>query len=333
MGRVVCNRNPQTAMDPANTDDMEKVVRSALSSFSLEIVALTLIADEWNTTFRVEAIDGESYSARVYRQDRRSDEEVRAEIAWLEALHRDETIGVPRPLRAADESPFVRVGDRDGYRRVAVFSWVHGERLGDDPPPSLVSAFGEGVARLHEHGRSFEKLNGLRLWDRPILDGGGGVFDAANADIVDRRARTVFERAFAAALETISRLRRAGEPPRIVHGDLHPDNVFVDGERLWFIDFDDCALGWPVQDLGVLMWEVGEDEMTWPYRDAFREGYERVASWPERWPGEINTFAACRGLNKADHGVRTRDVEADANANVQRRADAVAAFLERVGAL
>jgi Ser/Thr protein kinase RdoA (MazF antagonist) len=113
----------------------------------------------------------------------------------------------------------------------------------------------------------------------------------------------VFERAFDAAREAITRLQRAGEPPRIVHGDLLPDNVFVDRKRLWFIDFDDCALGWPVQDLGVLMWEVGEDEMPWPYRDAFRAGYQRVASWPERWPGEIDTFAACRGLNKADHGV------------------------------
>jgi hypothetical protein len=51
-------------MDPANADDMEKLVRSALSSFPLEVVALTLIADEWNTTFRAETIDGESYAVR-----------------------------------------------------------------------------------------------------------------------------------------------------------------------------------------------------------------------------------------------------------------------------
>jgi hypothetical protein len=54
-----------------------------------------------------------------------------------------------------------------------------------------------------------------------------------------------------------------------------------------------------VQDLGVTMWEVGEDEVTWPYRDTLRAGYERIAPWPERRPGQIDAFAANRGLVKS----------------------------------
>jgi Ser/Thr protein kinase RdoA (MazF antagonist) len=306
----------------------EAHARAALQRYGIDVDRLTLIADDWNTTFRVDTRSGDRYAVRVYLPDRRSDDEIRTEVAWLESLSARGAVRVPLPLRAIDGAPFVRAGTGDASRRVAVFSWVPGERLADDPGPDLVSAFGEAVARLHEHGRSFATHEGLRTWDRPFPHGGGAVFDDAGADVIDREARSAFERAFDAASEAVARLARSGEPPRIVHGDLHPDNVFVAGDHLWFIDFDDCALAWPVQDLGVLMWEVGEDEMPWAYRDAFRQGYETVAPWPERWRGEIDTFAACRGLIKADDSVRAR-VEPDLASHVRRRADAIAGFLGR----
>ena len=304
---------------------IERFASDALRSYALDVERLTLVADTWNVTFRALTISGQAYAVRVYRPDRRSDDEIRTEVVWMEALAAEGIIRVPRPIRAADGSPFVR-DRRSSPHRVAVFSWLGGEKLGDDPARELVPAFGEGVARLHEHARSFSTVRGLRTWDRPFPHGGGAVFDDANGDVVDATARSTFERAFTESDAAIGRLRRS-EPPRIVHGDLHQDNVLVEADGLSFIDFDDCALAWPVQDLGVVMWEVGEDEMAWPYRDAFREGYERVAPWPERWPGEIDTFAAARALLKADDSVRMRS-EPDVAAHVRRRAQAVARILD-----
>lgn len=307
----------------------DRFASEALGSYALEVETLALVADDWNTTFEAETATGDVYAVRVYLPDRRSDDEIRTEVAWLEALSAGGVVLVPDPVRAKDGSPFVRVADGDTSWRVAVFQWVSGDKLGDDPPPRLVSAFGEGVARLHAHGRSFEGADGLRTWDRSFPHGGGALFDDGNADVVEPASRSVFERARAATEAAIERLRR-DEPPRIVHGDLHQDNVLVEDDDLWFIDFDDCALAWPVQDIGVSMWEIGEDEATWPLRDAFRDGYERVASWPERRPGEIATFAAWRALLKADDSVRTR-AERDMAAYVQRRADAIANLLDRAG--
>jgi hypothetical protein len=79
------------------------------------------------------------------------------------------------------------------------------------------------------------------------------------------------------------------------------------------------------------MWEVGEDEATWPYRDALRAGYERIATWPERFPGEIDVFAAARGLRKADDVVTRRGAtgEAELRESVHRHAEAVDWFLRR----
>jgi Ser/Thr protein kinase RdoA (MazF antagonist) len=103
----------------------------------------------------------------------------------------------------------------------------------------------------------------------------------------------------------------------------------------WFIDFDDCMLAWPVQDLGVTMWEVGEDEAAWPYREVLREGYEGVVPWPERWAGEIDIFAADRGLIKIGGQVHQRagTDRAELHASVQRHAAAISWYLDHADAL
>jgi Ser/Thr protein kinase RdoA (MazF antagonist) len=237
----------------------------------------------------------------VYLVSRRTDEEVRSELEWLEALGTVSQVNVPRPLRSRDGSLFVRAEDEDGtgLRRVAIFTWVPGAPLGDEPDPVLVSAFGEATARLHEHGRTFGSVEGLRTWDSPLIHGERSLLDP-NADVIEPPDRRVFELAATAARAEIARLagddRTASDPAR---GSASRQRLRR-GDDVWILDFDDCLLGWPVQDLGVTMWEVGEDQATWPYRDAFRAGYERVAIWPERRPGQIDVFAANRGLLKAD---------------------------------
>ena len=83
---------------------------------------------------------------------------------------------------------------------------------------------------------------------------------------------------------------------QIVHGDLHIWNVLVSRWGLGAIDFEDHLWGWPVQDLGVTLYYLeGHDG----YRErlaGIRRGYETVAPWPERYPGEIAAFIAARTL-------------------------------------
>ena len=74
-------------------------------------------------------------------------------------------------------------------------------------------------------------------------------------------------------------------PARPIHRDFHGDNVLVDGGRIAFLDFEDCAMGDPADDVGSnwaqLTWHVlkagarraGPDAG----RRAFLEGYLRDA--------------------------------------------------------
>jgi Ser/Thr protein kinase RdoA (MazF antagonist) len=309
---------------------IERLAREALDAYDVRPTVSSLVSDEWNHTFRVETADGRAYALRVYRAGRRTDEEIRMEIGWLESLA-SAGFSVLRPVRPLDGSAFVTAGTGEDRRRVAVFGWVPGRALGDDPDPTCVAALGETIARLHEHGRAFGARAGVRTWDSAFPNGERSLFHPANHHLLDETAEDTFRLAFAAAEGAIARLHGAAEAPHIVHGDLHQDNVLVDGEDVWVIDFDDCMVAWPVQDLGVTMWEMGEDGATWPLRETLRDGYERVGPWPERHAGEIDVFAANRGLLKADDVVRDPlgRTDDELRASLRRQAKAIAWFLGR----
>jgi Ser/Thr protein kinase RdoA (MazF antagonist) len=99
--------------------------------------------------------------------------------------------------------------------------------------------------------------------------------------------------------------RLSNERPRMIHGDLHQDNVRLFGGRLFAIDFDDSLLGHPVQDIGVTFWNLQEEPNYEALRHALRRGYERHAPWPEHSPGDIDTFVADRALMLIDYALQT----------------------------
>ena len=61
------------------------------------------------------------------------------------------------------------------------------------------------------------------------------------------------ERERIAAVERELTARLGATPPspaRLIHGDFHGDNVLVADGRLALLDFEDCAMGEPADDVG-----------------------------------------------------------------------------------
>ena len=116
----------------------------------------------------------------------------------------------------------------------------------------------------------------------------------------------------------------------MVHADLHEDNAFIQPDGgIAILDFDDCMLGWPVQDLGVTVWALSAHDAFLELERALREGYERVAPWPERVPGEVRVFAAARSLNMANYVLQNprRTYRAKAPAMIREDAETIERLL------
>jgi Ser/Thr protein kinase RdoA (MazF antagonist) len=171
-----------------------------------------------------------------------------------------------------------------------------------------IEAYGEVSARLHAHAAGFEPPPGMKTWDSPypFLEP-EVLFDAEHRATLGGTGVAAFERARAATREAIERLAGV-EPPRMIHADLHEDNAFVrqDGS-IAVLDFDDCMVGWPVQDLGITVFTIAHLDDFEVLETALRRGYERVAPWPERMPGEVRVFAADRCLMLSNYIVQDHD--------------------------
>ena len=74
-------------------------------------------------------------------------------------------------------------------------------------------------------------------------------------------------------------LTRYGKPARtfsLIHADLHPRNVLIDGAHAAVIDFDDAGFGWHQYDLAVALVAYQDHPDFVMFRDACIAGYRSV---------------------------------------------------------
>lgn len=284
---------------------LRRLAWNALSFYDLDVTQLRLITNDMNGIFRVDTRDRRKAILRIsLPEGGHTREHVAAEMDWLAALARDTTLSVPRPLPARDGALVVEAAATGvpEPRLCAVFSWVPGSDLAEAMTLENIAGLGELMAGLHAHALTYQPPAGLALlrFDRvfpfpePVV-----LFDEAFAHLLPPGRRAVFERAVAWAQDSIDRLQTSGEPMRILHGDLHQWNVRNARGVLSPIDFEDLMLGWPVQDIATTLYYF-DDETFAQQRAAFQSGYIRRSPWPERRPGEIDSFIAARGLGLAN---------------------------------
>ncbi len=305
---------------------LRQLAINALASYDLDVACFRLITNDMNGIFRIDTTDGRKFVLRVTAPEGgHTLDHVTAEMGWLAALRRDTALSVPLPLPTKNG---VLVVDAEAYgvpepRLCAVFSWVDGKDFVEDISESSMAKLGELSARLHAHALTYHPPTELSLlrFDRVFPFSEAFVlFEERFSNLFPPERRSIYQKGIDWAQESIDRLQASGEPMRILHGDLHPWNVRNARGVLSPIDFEDMMLGWPVQDIATTLYYFLRDDYL-ILRSAFQAGYTRHGPWPERHPGEIDSFIAARGIGLANLVLN--------ESNIASRLD-VAEFVERI---
>lgn len=114
--------------------------------------------------------------------------------------------------------------------------------VGSEAFPDLCRDAGEGLRQFHSLPIALE-----REWSREATVGRLSASGAALACLFPSRAKRI------EALRRRLEERVTSTPPagrRLIHHDFHGDNILVDGARLGLLDFEDCAMGDPADDVG-----------------------------------------------------------------------------------
>lgn len=217
-----------------------------------------------NRVYEVLPERGEPLIAKFYRPRRWTRPALQEEHDFLLELSEDE-VPVIAPLRNAEGRTLFEAGETF----FAVFP-KKGGRICDEPSPAQWQELGRLVARLHTVGAARPSTARLRL----------GPSDSAEEHLrailgsrfLPREFRKSYETAARTVLDAMTPLFQDTARIRI-HGDLHHQNlIYRPGESFFLIDFDDMAMGPPVQDLWMLLpgrWQDARRET-----DLFLEGYE-----------------------------------------------------------
>ncbi|HEX5166371.1 MAG TPA: phosphotransferase [Thermomicrobiales bacterium] len=316
---------------------MRRLALAALEHYDLHVRRLAIVSYHLNVLYRVETTSGERYALRISHPTWRDTVELRSEVAWLDALARETDIGAHRPLQNRDGALIttVAVEGVPEPRRAVLFTWAPGVQLAERLTDENVEQMGVLSARLHQHGAAWVPPEGFtrrrlnRLFPR---DEAVEIFSPRFAHLFSPERRAVFEQGIERAQAELDRLYGSADPPRVVHGDLHHENVLIHRGQLQPVDFEDIINAYPIQDIALTYYDFRyyTNPTTHDYATlcaAFQRGYTRQLPWPQEYENQINILHLARRI-WITNWVLTRESPEHHAPFIEREAERFRALME-----
>lgn len=232
--------------------DLPRHVRERIASLAgAQVVAEVVATSGFSPGFAgvLELADGHQVFVKAVSpaQNPHSPELARAEIKAASAIPL--SVPSPRISWSHDDGDWVLLGFEAVTGRSPELPWRPAdlERVLDalvdlaatrPAPGHELPSMPEAVAESFSGWQAFAALSGRERDEIAERAGGIGSWAAANLDQL-----VAWELAAPAA----------AQGDRLVHGDLRADNIMIDGEHLWFVDWPHAAVGAPWLDLACML--------------------------------------------------------------------------------
>ena len=297
------------AAEGVAADPFGPAALAALKAFPIEPDALELVSLSENVTYRVvDRRDGVAYVLRLHRPWYHTLDELISERAWIRALA-DAGIAVQMPLRTRDGQEYASVTvPGTGEKRFAGLArWATGRVLAEvlrETTDTRIAEqhferLGAVTASLHDQAATWQPP---AAFTRHALDADGFMGSAPHwGPFWDHQALSAAERRLmldtrARLHAALARLDRQPSVYSMIHADMHPGNVLVDGDRLTVIDFDDAAWGWHAYDIAVALVHQQDGPNLATFERAYLAGYRSVRPISDQVLMSVPMFRLVRGL-------------------------------------
>jgi Ser/Thr protein kinase RdoA (MazF antagonist) len=227
----------------------------------------SLAAARENRVYRVDH-GGARHALRLHRAGYRSDDELRAELQWMNAVAARGLL-VPRPASSASGAHMHVI---DGIQ-VDMVGWLSGAPA--DFTPGLLRRIGAEMARLHAASDDWTPPPGFNRWswDRAGLLGEAPLWGRFwDNPTLSADQRALLETFRAEASEALA----PGLDFGLIHADLVRENIMVDGDAIQLIDFDDGGYGFRLFDVATTLGKLTEAPDFTDLKAALIDGYRSI---------------------------------------------------------
>ena len=265
----------------------QELAELVLPNWGLQDATLSMIKMRENAVFKVEKQNQEKVILRIHRAEYHSDEALRSELQWIRALA-EEGIDTPAVIPTLDGELFV-APDNDiagKPRQIDMFAWVDGEQLGSiegglegdaETQSSNFRTIGELAGRVHNQACAWPPPEGFHrhAWDVEGLMGEEPFWGRFwELEVLTPGQVDLMLRVRSKVTEELNAFGYAPDKYSMIHADMVPENVLVDGDRIRLIDFDDAGYGWHLFEMATSLYfsnpEGSIEHLISSYIDGYR---------------------------------------------------------------
>ncbi len=276
-----------------NDNWLQSVLHEASKCYDIRADDLTKLSGGYENDMYGSSDPTRKIVIRVTPPGHKTIDEIRGEIDWLDYLSKN---GAPVvEVITSNRKNLLEIIETDqGEVPVVCFRWAEGHLVKrEDFSESLFRTWGKAVGKLHSLTKDYQPKVQRRIqwYDDEYL----------SRDLIPKDQTKVLER-FDQAMKYFKDLPQDRESFGLIHQDVHHGNLFLDGERLTVLDFDDSVYGFFIFDianaLGFSIWEkpnnMSNREFADYYLQHFMHGYEEEnhldESWIEQLPYALRLF-------------------------------------------
>lgn len=284
----------------------DAVAKQAVDRYEIQLQEMNFLAEETNILYKLSDIKGNKFLLKIFQENSSTLEDKLLEVFAMKLVCHRGGISIPSILSSKDGSEIqeIKLDEDSSPMRVAIYTWLEGRDLeGNETKESFIQ-LGELIARLHiaTYGEKIPKTFSPKRWDNVFYYQEDKVVykDSKYQRYLSREYHEMMDRIIPYLNKQLSRYYRKNEEHlQLIHSDLNPSNVLVNGNEMHIIDFEDVLLGLPLHDIAILLYyyrydeEYNFDEV----KQLFFKGYKKIRPLPVFEEFDLDLLMTARRVN------------------------------------
>lgn len=268
------------------SDRYQQLAELILPEWGVTDANLSMIKMRENAVFKVELPDGDKQVLRIHRAGYHSDDALRSELQWIQALS---SAGVETPdviPRQSGDLFIVPDSKLAGHpRQIDMFAWVDGNQLGSSEgglegdlaiQKGNFRTIGVLAAQVHNQASQWQPPSNFvrHAWDLDGLSGEQPFWGRFwELEALSKSERDLMINTRDRVRQDLANYAQSSQNYSMIHADMVAENVMVDGEHIRLIDFDDAGFGWHLFEIATSLYFSQNDEYFDQLIDPYIEGY------------------------------------------------------------